>query len=231
MKDLVLLHGALGHPDQFNSLAESLKKEFNVHTLLFSGHGLQEKSEAFKVPDLVEQLNDLILNKGLNQPLVFGYSLGGYVALCHAIKYPNRISSILTLATKFKWSEEIAQQEIQYLNPSIIEEKVPKYAQQLATIHGTENWKDLLFHTAEMMVDIGRSLFLNEQSLSTIEIPVQVMVGDQDKMVSIEETQWAFKHLKERSMVVLPKTIHPFEKVELPLLQYLMLHYWKYFDE
>lgn len=226
MKDLILLHGALGHPDQFNLLIAPLKEYFTIHTLLFLGHGDHHREENFTIDDLVEQLNEFIFQKKIEQPLVFGYSMGGFVALSHALKYPKVIASIMTLATKFKWNEEIALKETHFLNPSVIEDKVPKYAQQLANIHGDSSWKNLLLQTAEMMLDIGRYSSLKEAALSKIEIPVQVMVGDQDKMVSIEETEWAFKQLPNSRMVVLPHTFHPFEKVDLSFMQYLILNYW-----
>lgn len=223
MKNLILLHGALGHPDQFNPLIEILKTDFKIHPLLFMGHGTNDvSSHGFKINDLVEQLNAFIHDEKIENPLVFGYSMGGYVALCHALKYPGTIQSIMTLATKLEWSEAIALQEIKFLNPIVIAEKVPKYAAYLSKTHGVNQWEKLLTDVSEMMMDIGRSNFLNEQSLSRIEIPVQLMVGDKDNMVSIPETVWAFQSLTNSRMAVLPNTVHPFENVDIALLAVLM---------
>ena len=39
MKNIVLLHGAIGAKDQLQPLADLLKNDFIVHVFNFSGHG------------------------------------------------------------------------------------------------------------------------------------------------------------------------------------------------
>ena len=77
--------------------------------------------------------------------------MGGYVALSAAIKAPRRFSKIITLGTKFSWSPAEAKKEIQLLNPEIIQEKVPAFANRLSHIHGKEHWQNLMLKTAQMM--------------------------------------------------------------------------------
>jgi esterase/lipase len=48
MKDILLLHGAIGAKDQLQPLADALKDRYIVHTLNFSGHG----GEAFAKEDI-----------------------------------------------------------------------------------------------------------------------------------------------------------------------------------
>ena len=42
---------------------------------------------------------------------IFGYSMGGYVALHAARRHPERIGSIMTLGTKFAWDTPTAEKE------------------------------------------------------------------------------------------------------------------------
>ena len=44
MKNLLVLHGAIGSKSQFDSIASLLDNQFDIHLLNFSGHG----GEAFK---------------------------------------------------------------------------------------------------------------------------------------------------------------------------------------
>ena len=69
---------------------------------------------------------------------IFGYSMGGYVALWLARFYPDRVGKIFTLGTKLKWNDEEAEKEIKMLNPEKVELKVPAFAQQLAERHGEQ---------------------------------------------------------------------------------------------
>lgn len=218
-KNLILLHGALGHADNFNQIAEDLKNEYQIYSLLFKGHGTENgTSKSFFIKDLVAQLHSFIQENDIENPNIFGYSLGGYVALYYALEYPDTIQSIITLATKLAWSPEIAEQEVRFLNPEIILEKVPKYAMQLEQTHG-ENWQILLKQIADLMLDIGSQNYLNETTLPQINIPVQIMVGDQDKQVSVSESKWAADLLPNSKFVLLSNTEHPFEKVDKEVIK------------
>ena len=68
----------------------------------------------------------------------------------------NIINSIVTFGTKFNWSKEAAAKEVKMLNPEVIEEKVPKFAQMLKDTHAPNDWKTLLHKTAAMMKGLGR---------------------------------------------------------------------------
>src|SRR5690606_6806519 len=131
----------------------------------------------------------------LEQVHILGYSMGGYVALCYALEQPQRVRSLLTLATKLDWSETGASRESRLLDPAIITEKVPRYAAQLADLHGTEQWKALLPAIGNMMISLGRKPLLGADQYTSIQARVQLMVGDQDKMVGISETVTAAQHI------------------------------------
>lgn len=131
MKTLLLLHGALRAKDQLQPLAEALQVNFEVHHLNFSGHGGKPFSEAFTIQQFAEEVLEYISSHQLKNVYVFGYSMGGYVALFLANRYPQTFEKIFTLATKFKWSPELALQEIKMLDPKIIEERIPAFAKTL----------------------------------------------------------------------------------------------------
>lgn len=227
MKNIILIHGALGHSSHFDTLSHLLSTEYKVHSLLFKDHGIDNPShEKLHIPRLVEELDEFIVSNNIENPNVFGYSMGGYVALCHSLQRSNKIAKIATLATKFDWSPEIASKETSFLNPDIIEEKIPHYAEQLKKVHGEKDWKTLLAKTADLMTDIGTQNYLAINSLSDIKIPVQLMLGDSDKMVSLKETSSVFNELSNSSLAVLPNTKHPLETVNTGLLGYLLRQFF-----
>ncbi|MCU7618037.1 alpha/beta hydrolase [Chryseobacterium sp. PBS4-4] len=226
MKVLILLHGALGHCDLFNPYLDALSKSFNVYTPLFSGHGNTElPTNGITIEKYIKELSEFIKEKNLEDVCIFGHSMGGYVALCYALENPEKVNSVMTLATKFDWTEEQALKESKMLNPDIIIEKIPKYAELLEFQHGSK-WKELLPAIAEMMISLGKNPPLHDEILKNIEIPVQIMVGDQDNMVTIEESTAVYRRLTKGKLAVLPGTKHPLEKVQPDLLLNLMQDFW-----
>ena len=231
MKHLILLHGALGHTTNFDPYLPWLSEHFKVHTFLFEGHGgVPLLNKEIRIKHYVSQLERYIEEQRLFDVHIFGYSMGGYVALCYALEFPQRISSILTLATKLNWTEEGALKESKMLNPEVIAEKVPKYAAQLAQLHGEEHWQMLLPAVADMMIHLGKKPMLDADNLKQLNLPIQLMIGDKDAMVTLEETLNAAKAIPNATLAVLPNSKHPIEQIRPQLLLDLMKDFWKIVD-
>lgn len=219
MQKLLLLHGAISSSAQFSVLLPLLKKNFEVYTFNFSGHGgnpLLEKE--FGIELFAEETIEFLDQNQIPVIDIFGYSMGGYVALYLAKYRPMRVGKIFTLATKFNWNPQDAAKEAAMLNPQKIEDKIPAFAKYLAEKHGAENWKNLLLKTAEMMIALGNNPLLAPSVLSEIQNDVMLSVGDSDNMVSQDETLAACRNLSNAQLLTLPQTQHPFEKVNPELL-------------
>lgn len=219
MKTIILLHGAIGAKDQLEPLATELKQQgYNdVFTLSFSGHGQTPFAANFGIEQFALELEQFIKENNLDKPSVFGYSMGGYVALYLAHQQPALLGDIITLGTKFEWSPEIAQKEIKMLDSKTIIEKVPKFADSLQKRHGN-NWELLLQKTAEMMLSLGTKNALSLNDFTTIENKVLIGLADKDTMITLEETTAVYKQLKNGAMYMLPNTKHPIETIDTILL-------------
>lgn len=218
MKNIILLHGAIGAKDQLESLSQELQSQgFSVSSFSFSGHGQVPFQNNFGIEQFALELEEFIKTHNLHQPTVFGYSMGGYVALYLAHQQPALLGSIITLGTKFEWTPEIAQKETKMLDSKIIIEKVPKFAEALKIRHGND-WEMLLQKTAEMMIGLGNNNVLSLHNISAIENKVMIGLADKDTMVSLEETTAVFKQLKNGSMHMLPNTKHSIETVNVKLM-------------
>lgn len=218
MKNIILLHGAIGAKDQLETLSVELKQQgFNVYSLNFSGHGQAPFQTNFGIEQFALELEDFIKENNLLKPTIFGYSMGGYVALYLANQQPNLLGNIITLGTKFEWNPEISQKEIKMLDSKTIIEKVPKFAETLQKRHGND-WELLLQKTVEMMLSLGNKNVLSLNDFTSIESKVLIGLADKDTMVSLEETTAVYKQLKNGSMYMLPNTKHPIENVNVSLL-------------
>tara|TARA_R110000850_G_scaffold254614_1_gene380211 strand:- start:102532 stop:103239 length:708 start_codon:yes stop_codon:yes gene_type:complete len=218
VKTLLLLHGAIGAKDQLEPLAEHLKGQFDVHNINFSGHGGTPFDGLFSIEKFAGEVTDYLRENKLEKVSVFGYSMGGYVALYLASIHPEKVESIFTLATKFDWSPEISQKETNMLNPEIIKEKIPAFAKALQQRHHPQSWEMVLEKTSQLMLDLGIKQPLEKDDFNKIKIPVKLTIGDGDKMVSIAETRQVSEWLPNAALLILPDVQHPIEKAPTILL-------------
>lgn len=213
MEPLILLHGALGSRTQLDALAEQLAQHYEVHALNFPGHGGTPLAEAFSIPYFARHVQQYCTDKALARVSIFGYSMGGYVALHLARQQPALVSRVITLATKFHWDEATAAKEVQMLQPDTIQQKVPQFARVLEERHQPADWKEVLRQTAHMLEGLGRQNALAPEDFKAITCPCLLMLGDRDKMVTLEETVAVYRQLPHGQLAVLPNTPHPLEGV------------------
>ena len=223
-----MLHGAIGSSVQLEPLADLLTDAYKVNLLNFSGHGGKPvTNDKFSIEMFAEDVLYFIDKNRLEGINLYGYSMGGYVALYIARHYPGKINKIFTTATKFNWNEDTSLKESKLLNPEKISEKIPQFAEQLSERHSPEDWKVVLNKTAEMMIELGKNNLLKDEDFSQIENDILLSVGDRDNMVSIEETVDVYRKLKKGSLLVLPDTSHPIEKISPDRLVYEVKSFFK----
>lgn len=218
---ILLLHGALGAASQFQPLAAALAEHYDVHILNFSGHGDVPFSEqGFSVQVFAAEVLSYLESRQLDFVHIFGYSMGGYVAMYLARHYPEKIGRVITLATKYNWNEATAGKEVRQLNPILIEEKVPAFARVLEARHTANDWKIVVTRTAQLIEELGHQSLLKHPDYAQVASPCMLMMGDHDNMVSFQETIEVYKALPLAQLTVMPDTAHPLEKADVPLLAY-----------
>ncbi|TCZ65110.1 alpha/beta hydrolase [Flaviaesturariibacter aridisoli] len=225
MRPLLLIHGALGSPDTLQPLAALLRNQFTLHCPALPGHAGVPTAE-YRMEGLVDFLATYLDREGLERPLLFGYSMGGYAALALAARAPGRLGAVATLATKLHWTSETAAKEARMLQPESIEAKVPAFAARLARRHAPLDWKAVVAGTAALMQDLGDHPQLTAEQYRRISDPVLLLLGDRDQMVSVEETRDAFAQISGAQLGLLPGTPHPLEKVPVELLAGMLRHFF-----
>lgn len=217
MQELLLIHGAIGSAAQMEPLAAAFRQHFTVHNINLPGHGGQEGPAAFSMKDFVEHVNNYCTEKRLDEVVVFGYSMGGYIGMLLAKRNPQMVRRLVTLGTKFHWDAATAAKEGKMLNPSVIREKVPRFAQSLEQRHGA-GWEAVLLKTAAMLEELGADPLLSDAAYASLQTPVLLMLGDRDQMVGMEETIAVYRQLPAGALAVLPGTPHPVEQLEIPVI-------------
>ena len=215
---LLLLHGALGSEVQLQPLAEHFSDR-EVSNVRLHGHGGDPvPAEGFQMATWLEQLTSILAKR--SEPVdVFGYSMGGYLAVALARNHPHKIRRIVTYGTKWTWSPEIAAREVRYLDPEVIREKVPQLASRLATYHGEDHWPEVVQATATLLTQLGESPLLGPEEVTSVAVPVTVCRGERDRMVTEAESLETAERLPHGFFVQLARQPHPIEQVDLHELQ------------
>lgn len=182
-------------------------------------------AEGFSIPLFAEQVRNYIETKELKDVIVVGYSMGGYVAMYLAVHFPERIAKVITLATKFRWTEAIALKEMQQLDGDKIQQKIPAFADVLKERHAPNNWLNVLTKTVSMLKALGENSALSLADYKTITQPCLLLLGDRDKMISIDETTEVYSALPNGAMAMLPNTPHPIEQVNREVLIFLIRNF------
>ena len=227
---LVLLHGALGAADQMAALRARLDAAGALDAPILApdlpGHGPRTDDGAWTMDGFADDVRARVAEAGCARAVVFGYSMGGYVALHLAAVAPDVVRAIGTLGTKLAWTPEVAAREVRQLDAAAIRAKVPRFAETLAGRHGETRWEAVLARTAALLQALGERPPVTAASLATIRCPLRLGVGDRDATVTLDETRDAVLALAHGELEVLPGTGHPFERAPLDRVALSVRELW-----
>lgn len=209
---LLLLHGALGSKEQLIVLRKMLSEKREVYTLNFEGHGNWKNDNDFTIELFSKNVVGFLQEHDISKVDIFGYSMGGYVALNVAKENPLLVNNIITLGTKFNWTRSFAEMEVKMLNPEQIQIKVPNFASRLNQLHG-ENWKNVVSKTALMMTALGNSPSLTPNDFKDIRNRILICLGALDKMSTIEESKNVADWMPNGEFKAISNFKHPIEAV------------------
>lgn len=215
---LLLLHGALGSSRQMAPL-QALVGGVAIDLTGHGAHAAECGRMSFDA--FVEDIERAYAKNRWEQADLFGYSMGGYAALLFAAKHPEKVRSVVTLGTKYLWTDEGLARELRMLDPDRMLEKVPAFAEALASMHG-EYWRDVVGAIAHSMKELAASPLLTPERCARITCPVLCLVGDGDATAIPEDTGRFAAGLPRARHQILQGVKHPFETVDLEVLSQIL---------
>ena len=108
-----------------------------------------------------------------------------------------------------------------------LNKKLPVFAKQLKQLHAPIDWKLVLQKVAGMLTDLGINNTLKIEDYFSVTTPFLLLLGDRDKMVTLDETATVYKKLPNAQLGVLPNTPHPIEQVNIDMLSYMVHQFSK----
>lgn len=214
---VVLLHGNAGGIEDFEyGVMEGVSRQYRVIAIDRLGHGDSDRpdGEAGSVEYQAEFLHKTLASLGIEKPILVGHSWGGSLALAYALKYPREIAGMVLLApaaypdkganfmvriaAKVPFVGEIGVLLAQsIMGRQMLQREVARafYPQPVPDSYRKlvmASWlgrKQLKAYFADE-VDLNDSLKEMRHHYSEIKMPVVIITGDKDKIVSPKQNAY-----------------------------------------
>jgi pimeloyl-ACP methyl ester carboxylesterase len=182
MHKFIFLHGAFGTHHDLEKLATKFDSS-QVINFDLPFHGTDYAS--FNYSTLKQALLKRLANE--SHYSIFGYSLGGYLALDLASEKKIHPEKIITYGTKFHWTSEIVEGIKKKMDLERLKSKAPQYVQELEEKHGP-NFAAFINDSLALMLEVSNDPLTAKQFMQ-VNCPVTLIIGDKDSLVSVEETK------------------------------------------
>ena len=217
-KTLVLLHGFGADSSTWNDYATVLEKEYTVILPEYA-----TLSHLKTIEDYADFVHELLLEKGVEKCAIVGHSMGGYIALAFAEKYPQMLSGLgLFHSTSFADSEEKKQARnkiIETIKKSgsevFIRASTPTlYAEEFVKLHPFIIAKHIE-HASQFPPEAliaGMEAIRDRPDrravLKALRIPIMFIIGEKDKSISPADSKSQIMMPKFFSSSILDEVAH-----------------------
>jgi len=201
---------------------EGLKKYFRVITLDLWGFGGSSATDgqAVTMVEFAEEVKQLLDQLHIQKAIIGGESMGGYVALAFLQHYPEKVEGLILSDTQSiadneeakKKRESTAQTILTQGSAQFINDFMPKALSPDASTQLRQSLRDILESQAVTgMASALRGMALREDTssvLATTFLPVLILTGDKDTLISPEQSQRMHELAKNSRWVTIQNAGH-----------------------
>jgi len=198
---VIMLHGWAMHTGVWRDFALQMAEQCQVICVDLPGHGLSSSVSPYTLDSVV----DAIVKELPGQACaVIGWSLGGNIALRLAEKYPERINSLILIASNPRF---IKTESWPGMDPQVLKQFASHLQDNSAQtllrfmslqVHGHPDAKSILKKIQVATQDCATPAYEvlmaglsvlqavdQLKTLSSLKIPVQMILGEQDRLVPV----------------------------------------------
>ena len=223
---LVVLHGAAGATMlETEPLIRHLEPHFRVFALDFAGHGASgsHNDVVLSIDFLADNIRGVLEFYGLEKAHIFGFSIGGFVALRFALMHPQRAGKLAVHAANVDWNDELAAAMNARLDAALLTSRYPAIAQRLGEFH--TNWQQLFTRVNRMITNLPVHK-QTQHALHRIAHPTLVSAVDEDDLLPLGVPFSLHRALPQSTLAILPGTRHAFRNLDPALYTRLLLQHF-----
>lgn len=222
---LVLVHGFPLDHTLWNETASLLEGDFDLILPDLRGFGGSTTIETpYLMSDMADDLAALLDHFGIEKTALAGHSMGGYVALAFAKKYPQRVSGLALVSSqaaadapdrkegRYKTAQDVAEKGVEVVADAM----TPKLSSN-AEVQAFAR-ESILRQGKAGVIGALKAMAEREDSmpiLSSFDFPVVLVHGDADALIPLEKAQEIKEVLPDAKLVILQGAGH-LPMMELP---------------
>jgi pimeloyl-ACP methyl ester carboxylesterase len=203
---LLLLHGLGGSCRWWGHNLDGLAKHFRVYAPDLPGFGLSHSRQFFNLHSAADELVRWMQQIGLRRAHIVGHSMGGFVAIDLAARYPAFVDRLVLVSAAVRAADIKPQINLRQIKPNMCQIKsrlrglntLPLLLSDICRC----NPRNLLAATEAMM----RTKI--QDRLQRIQARTMVLWGDQDAMVPIEQGYALAQQLPCEELVMIENAGH-----------------------
>jgi 3-oxoadipate enol-lactonase len=220
---LVLLHGFPFNRSMWREQIEALSSKHRVITPDLRGHGETEVTASATMEEMADDVAALLDTLEVKRAVVGGLSMGGYVALAFARKYPERLQALILADTRSQADteearanrEKMAERALKEGMATIAEMQLPKLLAPETRARKPETVKRVREMIAATRPEGAVAALCGMKSrqdqtdlLSQIKVPTLIIVGREDELTPPHDAEVMHKAIKNSRLVNIPNAGH-----------------------
>ncbi len=234
---ILCLHGHPGSHQCMSVFTDYLSRRFQTLTPDLRGYGQSRVSQSFQMQDHLIDLENLLDQLNIQHCLILGWSLGGILALELALKFPQRITGLILVATAAYprgshppitlldniytglagiinwfipgWDWNINTFGKRSLFRYLIQQHTPTAYQYLAR-EALPAYLQTSRYATQALNQALRARYNRQADLDQIQCPCLVLAGEADRHITAESSQATAQHLQNAQFYCYPQTAHLF---------------------
>ncbi len=221
---VVLIHAFPFNSRMWEPQIKELSEQFRIITMDLPGFG-----QSTPTPDILTMESCATIIKALLDHLTIesvtigGLSMGGYVTMAFARRYPNMIKKMILADTRASADTEEGQQSREEAAQQVLREGTRAFVENLLLklLGKTTRSKnpELVSHVQSIMMEATpraiaaalRGMARRPESfdvLETLSIPALVIVGEEDTITPKSDAESMTRHLKDSMLITIGKAGH-----------------------
>lgn len=214
---VLLLHGAAGCTQlETADLLRRLEPHCRVVAVDFSGHGASDHVASFSADLFADNARAALDHAGIDRADVFGFSMGGTMALRFAQQHPERVRRLAVHGTNVEWDAARVDAMNRRLDAGTIASRRPQLVERLDALH--TDWKALFRRTRAFITSLPERSNALTDMVATVEHPTLVSAVDRDDLFSLDVPLGLHERLPDSRLALTPGDRHALQEVNLDLL-------------
>jgi pimeloyl-ACP methyl ester carboxylesterase len=119
-ENILCIHGLTANSRCWDPIVSALAPEYRVLALDLRGRGLSDKPpKGYSIPQHVEDIRHILREMGLGKVTLMGHSLGAYISLAFAARYPEHMKRLILVDAGGVLSQTRWNNIVSTLKPSL----------------------------------------------------------------------------------------------------------------